>query len=57
MTISELIEQLEVLKEKHGNVEVVVLDEYGPRPAAEVDFRTYQTGWNLAWTKNGVLIS
>jgi hypothetical protein len=56
MTISELIKQLEVFKEKHGNIEVVVLDEWGSRPATEVDFQTYHDEQTRTWLP-GVLIS
>ena len=38
MSISELIKQLEDLKEKHGDIDVLVNDEYGRGPAREVVF-------------------
>lgn len=41
MTISELIVQLEAFKEKHGDVQVTVMDEYGDCLLTEVTASMY----------------
>jgi hypothetical protein len=41
MTISELIVQLEAFKEKHGDIQVTVMDEYGDCLLTEVTASMY----------------
>ena len=38
MSITEVIKRLEELKEKHGNIDVLVDGEYGREPASEIVF-------------------
>ena len=55
MTISELIEQLEAFKEKHGDVQVTVYDEGGSIPVTDLVMRKYHDG--LGGWHQGVLLS
>ena len=48
MTITELIEELEELKAKHGDVEVLVIEEStGPGPATEARISEYISDYNV----------
>ena len=55
MTISELIERLEAFKKKHGDIEVIVADEYGSIPVTDLAVREYHDG--LGGWHQGVLLS
>jgi hypothetical protein len=49
MLISEVIKQLETLKEKHGNIDVAVTEEsWGTCPATEICLSEYYVG-GLGW--------
>lgn len=57
MTISELIEQLEAFKEKHGDVQVTVMDKYGDCLLTEVTASMYIDGEIPGQWHKGALLS